>query len=190
MNVEKSNKVWFTSDTHFGAQRTLDMSKRPFKSVEEMDKTIIDNWNSVVGEFDTVFHLGDFGDYKVADKLNGKIILICGNYERNDVENLYLNEEYFHMIYTDRCNHWIWHVEDNFTYRYNVRMAHEPSFLRNNDITDYHINLFGHVHKLCMVKSFGLNVGMDCHNFYPIDMETVLFYHNAILRYYDDDVFE
>ena len=56
--------------------------------------------------------------------------------------------------------------------------------------TDNHINLFGHVHKLCMVKPFGLNVGMDCHNFYPIDMETVLFYHNAILRYYDNDVFK
>ena len=40
-----------------------------------------------------------------------------------------------------------------------------------------------------MVKRFGINVGMDCHNFYPIDMQTVLFYHNGILHYYDYEVF-
>ena len=26
-------------------------------------------------------------------------------------------------------------------------------------------NLFGHIHEKCMVKEFGLNVGVDCNNF-------------------------
>ena len=32
------NKIWFTSYTHFGSERTLQLSKRSFKSVKEMDK--------------------------------------------------------------------------------------------------------------------------------------------------------
>ena len=46
------------SDTHFGDERILRYENRPFSSVEEMDKAIIENWNQVVGEEDTVFHLG------------------------------------------------------------------------------------------------------------------------------------
>lgn len=30
-------RIWFTSDTHFGSERTLRLSKRPFNSVEEMN---------------------------------------------------------------------------------------------------------------------------------------------------------
>ena len=50
---------YFTSDTHFGSPRTLELSKRPFNSVREMDRTIISNWNNTVGEEDIVYHLGD-----------------------------------------------------------------------------------------------------------------------------------
>lgn len=55
-------KLWFTADTHFSQQRTLELSKRPFDSVAQMDKQIIDNWNSVVSAEDTVYHLGDVGE--------------------------------------------------------------------------------------------------------------------------------
>lgn len=57
-------KFFFTSDTHFGEQRTLELSRRPFQNTAEMDKTIIDNWNKKVGKDDVVYHLGDFGDKK------------------------------------------------------------------------------------------------------------------------------
>mgnify|MGYP001387686297 CR=1 FL=1 len=51
--------VWFTSDTHFGQQRTLELSRRPFKDVAEMDNTMVKNWNNLVSPKDTVYHLGD-----------------------------------------------------------------------------------------------------------------------------------
>jgi hypothetical protein len=56
-------------------------------------------------------------------------------------------------------------------------------------MTEDTFGLFGHVHKLVMIKKCGINVGADLHYFTPIDMDTVLFYHNAALHYYDENVF-
>ena len=58
MNDIRGTKLWFTSDTHFGSKRTLELSKRPFDTVEDMDSQIIENWNKAVGKNDTVIHLG------------------------------------------------------------------------------------------------------------------------------------
>ncbi len=41
-------KTYFTSDTHFGSDRTLKFSCRPYSNVKEMDQSIIDNWNQLV----------------------------------------------------------------------------------------------------------------------------------------------
>lgn len=58
---QKENKVIFlTADTHFGSQRTLELSKRPYNIVAEMDEILIQNWNNTVNKNDLVYHLGDF----------------------------------------------------------------------------------------------------------------------------------
>ena len=72
---------------------------------------------------------------------------------------------------------------------YHLRLTHEPLNLPNEDMTEDTIGLFGHIHKLCMIKKYGINVGADCHDFTPISFDTILFYHNAILNYYDANVF-
>lgn len=182
------NKIWFTSDTHFGSQRTLELSKRPFKTVAEMNDTLIKNWNDVVDEFDIVYHLGDFGDYRFIEKLNGSINLICGNYDRNDELNKY--KDYFNLVFENGFSNKCKYTDGIRSIFVDINMEHEPSLVRKFDIDERTINLFGHIHKLCMVKPYGLNVGVDCHNFKPIDMETVLFYHNAILNHYDGEVFK
>ena len=53
-------KVYFTSDTHFNHANIIGFCSRPFKNVNEMNETLIANWNRVVGVDDIVFHLGDF----------------------------------------------------------------------------------------------------------------------------------
>jgi calcineurin-like phosphoesterase family protein len=68
-------------------------------------------------------------------------------------------------------------------------MTHEPHRVKHFNVDESHINLFGHVHKLCMIKPYGINVGCDCHNFTPISLETVKYYHGGIMNYFDDDVF-
>ncbi|HEX8481093.1 MAG TPA: metallophosphoesterase family protein [Allosphingosinicella sp.] len=76
--------VFFTSDTHFGDHRTLNIWKRPFGSVAEMDLTLVEGWNSVVGPGDTVWHLGDFarrpGEVPgLLAQLHGRVHLVRGN---------------------------------------------------------------------------------------------------------------
>jgi calcineurin-like phosphoesterase family protein len=76
--------VYFTSDTHFGDHRTLNIYKRPFASVAEMDAHLVAEWNAVVGPEDEVWHLGDFarklGDVPaLLERLNGRKHLVRGN---------------------------------------------------------------------------------------------------------------
>ena len=75
--------------THFGHTNIIRFCKRPWKTVEEMDNALIQNWNSVVGENDIVFHLGDFAFApnwrwkELLVKLNGRIYLIMGNHDES-----------------------------------------------------------------------------------------------------------
>lgn len=163
--------IWFTSDTHFGSERTLKFSRRPFKTVHDMDDTIIENWNEVVSSKDIVYHLGDFGDCASRKELNGEIILIKGNYDEGVATDIFKNvfdDEYLKL------------PSGEVVFLNHYPSKHDPKLF----------NLFGHVHKLCMIKKYGLNVGIDCHNLYPINIDTVLFYKNAIEKHYDSEVFE
>jgi calcineurin-like phosphoesterase family protein len=71
--------IFVTADLHLNHCNIIKYCNRPFKTVEEMNKTLINNWNSKVTKEDVVFHLGDFcfGPYKEFErKLNGKIVYI------------------------------------------------------------------------------------------------------------------
>ena len=80
------------SDTHFGHTNTWEKFTltdgsplRPFTSTEEMDETMVDNWNRVVRPQDTVYHLGDVviarRHLETVKRLNGRKILIRGNHD-------------------------------------------------------------------------------------------------------------
>ena len=177
--------TWFTADTHFGQERTLELSKRPFSSVDEMDDEIIQRWNSVVKPDDVVYHLGDFGipaddeGTPATLNLNGSTIyLVPGNYDSAAVLET-LKEDSRVRIIPPRSILPLKEMRAQFC------LVHEPSEAVQLDA----FYLFGHIHKLQMVKRNGFNVGTDCHHFTPIDLDTVLFYHNAIMCHYDHNVF-
>jgi calcineurin-like phosphoesterase family protein len=80
--------IYFTSDQHFGHAAARGFYRRPFTSVAEMDREMIDRWNSVVepGDRDEVWHLGDFAVRQSAERvasllrvLHGRKHLITGN---------------------------------------------------------------------------------------------------------------
>lgn len=86
------DKVFFTSDTHFGHAKIISLCNRPFTDVTDMNDTIVDNWNKVVSEDSVVFHLGDFcfggptaWSY-IRERLNGSICLIRGNHDDHNLK--------------------------------------------------------------------------------------------------------
>jgi len=71
VTLQKGQKAFFTSDTHFHHKNICeglsdwDREKnahqfRPFNTLEELDKTLVENINSTVGEDDVLIHLGDW----------------------------------------------------------------------------------------------------------------------------------
>lgn len=81
--------IYYISDLHFGHARVIDMDKRPFASIEEMDATLISRWNERVAENDDVYIVGDFAyrnGYSASwylRRLKGKKHLLIGNHDRH-----------------------------------------------------------------------------------------------------------
>jgi calcineurin-like phosphoesterase family protein len=183
---KKKAKMFFTSDTHFSQERAMELSKRPFKTVKEMDWTMIDRWNAVVGPNDTVYHLGDFGESWPMEYLNGNITFVKGNYERDGKSlvppgvNMYGDGNSL-TLKTDGKP---WLI-----------MAHEPlraiEIQKKKSTADNKIPIaFGHIHGRQKVKIWdGYDVGVDGNNFTPVSREDLFFYINAIEKgFYDQEV--
>ena len=171
-------KVFFTSDTHFTHANIIRFCSRPFKNVEEMDETMIANWNRVVGENDIVFHLGDFcmgGSAKwtnVLNRLNGKIYLIIGNH---DMKNLKQScSDRFEKVAMQM------YIEVD---KQKIYLNHCPFLCYGGAYRDTW-QLFGHVHtnknntgidapRLEMLFPTQYDVGVDNNNFTPVSFEQV-----------------
>ncbi len=81
--------TFFTSDTHFGDHRVLNLYPRPYPTVAKMDEGLIGRWNAVCGPEDEIWHLGDFARTaaragEILPRLNGRKHLVLGN---NDLES-------------------------------------------------------------------------------------------------------
>lgn len=182
------SKIFFCADTHWGSQRTLELSRRPFAGVAEMDTELVRRWNKVVSRDDVVIHLGDFGDLEDTHRLKGReIYLVPGNYDTPEVLEA-LSRDPRVVIGVQGV------ALSMLLNRYNIPyppallsifLVHEPE--RATDPEAFY--LYGHIHQLQMVKRNGLNVGVDCHQFTPIDLATVKFYYDAITQHYDHNVF-
>ena len=82
-----AKRSFVISDTHLGHYNIIGYCDRPFETLEEMNETLIQNWNDAIKNNDTVYFLGDlaFGkahttDYWL-DQLNGNILCFRGNHD-------------------------------------------------------------------------------------------------------------
>lgn len=159
--------IWLTADSHWGHANIIKYCNRPFSSVEEMDETLIKNWNDRVGKDDTVYHLGDFAfrgghPKKYLDRLNGNVSLCLGNH---DVEKYALEAGFFHVGQYRKV-------------RYNKEkfiMMHYP-ILEWDTCHHGSYMLHGHVHGDWDhdTEYRRLDVGVDSHDYAPISIEEVV----------------
>lgn len=79
--------IWFASDYHFFHTNVIKYDNRPFKDIDEMNDSLITNWNHYIDKKDVVFYLGDLSfdksekTEKIIKSLNGKIHFIMGNHD-------------------------------------------------------------------------------------------------------------
>jgi calcineurin-like phosphoesterase family protein len=119
--------VYVISDTHFLHEEIIGISERLFRSVEEMNSTIIDNINGIVGPHDTLIHLGDVGtgpwdkiqEIILQIKCHNKI-LVMGNHDRN------LSPQAWREIGFQEVSPWPIIYDDWYI------MCHEPILIEKN----------------------------------------------------------
>lgn len=173
--------IFFTSDLHFFHKNVIRFDNRPFTSVEDMNETLIRNWNRKVKNNDLVYILGDisWGNDEetcgIFARLKGRKVLIKGNHDkiRGNIKN------YFEEI-TD-------YKEITLPGNKCVVLCHYPIVFFNK----HHYGAFmfyGHVHnshKWQMTENYKFeleqlgircnmfNVGTMIHNYEPVTFEEI-----------------
>lgn len=133
------------ADMHFGHKQIIEYENRPFASVEDMNQTIITNWNNVVSTQDKVFVLGDVSFLKkeetksIIEKLNGYKILVMGSHDKGQ-----------------NCQWWLdvgFQEASEYPILVNefIVMSHEPPSYYNSATPYFY--LYGHVHSSEMYKT-------------------------------------
>lgn len=126
------NRVFVIADTHFSHKKVTEF--RPFATIEEHDRELVERWNSTVRKDDTVWHLGDVclggrDKLEILRGLNGIKRLVLGNH---DVYPHDLYREHFTKIFGAAE----WH---------DCILTHIPVHPYQLD-TRYRLNVHGHMH--------------------------------------------
>jgi len=175
-------KTFLIADLHFGDSDMVTIldgntePMRPFKTIEEHDAVLIENWNKVVTDpSDKVYVLGDVAqkrkDIENFAKLNGKKILIRGNHD------IYEMKEYAKYFKDIRATHRL----DN-----GILMSHIP--VHPSTFGKAHkVNVIGHIHdkKVLRDKYFPSDgtleidpryVCVSCEqiNYTPIELDAII----------------
>jgi calcineurin-like phosphoesterase family protein len=165
--------IRFSSDPHYFHRNIIlpTYCNRPFLSLEGvpnvplMNKTMLDNWNSVVKETDVTYLLGDFllgpkillGPTRA--KLNGKVILIRGNHDRSVSAMLAAGfDEVYNSLELDLDG-------------YKLYLSHKP-VVSDDGPFDFYLN--GHIHERWKKLGKRINVGVDVWNFFPKTLQELI----------------
>ena len=171
-------KIYFTSDTHFCHNKDFCYEPRGFKTIEEMNEKIFNNWNSIVTDEDDIYHLGDVmlkddtQGMMYLENLKGKIHIIRGNHDTDTrVERYKQLDNIIEITYATIIKYGKVHLY----------LCHYPTLTANyDDDKPWHknlVNLFGHTHQqenFYNNNPYMYHVGVDSHNCKPIEIEEIL----------------
>lgn len=172
MLLESNSKVFFTADWHHGSGNIIKYCNRPFSSVEEMNDTLISNYNSVVTKKDKCYFLGDtvwgHKNYRhVFEQLNGEKFIVLGNHD---------NEQCYKKLLIDHVIHGVYKVKGITIDNQYVWMSHYCHQVWNNSFHGS-FHFFGHSHNtLKFSRGKSCDVGVDRWDYFPVDFETLYLY--------------
>lgn len=177
-------RIFISSDYHFNHDREFIWKARGFKSVDEMNETIIANHNAVVAPEDDVYLLGDLAlggggpdvlakNKALIERLNGKLHVIWGNHDTPSREKMYVECK-------NVCYNFIPRAETLNYKGYHFYLSHFPTLTSNlekESLKQCTLNLFGHTHQetnFYQGLSFLYHVGVDSHNCYPVLLDNII----------------
>lgn len=173
--------IYFTADLHFGHKNIIRFDNRPFATIEEMDNTIIRNWNDKVEDNDEVYILGDISWYKedktcdILSKLKGKKHLIKGNHDHisSNMRKYFYSINDYKEIKVDDVNIVLCHYPITFFNKHHygsymlyghVHNSHEWNFVesvkRQLEELDIKCNMF--------------NCFCGLYNYYPVSLTEII----------------
>lgn len=170
--------IYVTSDLHFGHKNAIKLCMRPFNTVEEMNQTIIDNWNKTVSDKDEVYILRDIALSHNADKVQQYLLqlkgikhLVKGNHDQF-TESLHFKPHIFQSIQ----NYKEFKYNGNF-----IIMMHYPILDWNHMHNQNSFMLHGHMHNPPQYNIDNIknnirryDVGVDANNFTPIRIDEII----------------
>ena len=132
---------FYIGDMHFGHKNCLVFDNRPFSNLEEMEQTLILNWNDRIEKNDEVYILGDMFWHnqeapRILSELKGRKYLILGNHDRVNAEM---------AKYFEWCDRRIEVIKDEGQ---KVVLCHFPIAHWDGQChTPQTIHLYGHIHQ-------------------------------------------
>jgi calcineurin-like phosphoesterase family protein len=164
---EQTNSIYLTSDLHLDHANIIHYCARPFlaSDVNEMNSVLIDNWNHVIHDLNTVYFLGDLAFGRGArpaeywlSKLKGKIQFIRGNHEygvKNSQEYAILNHQDHRFLLV--------HDPKNFPIKWDSWVIH--GHVHNNDVKNY---------PFINGEKKTINVSVELTNYRPVSLDYIL----------------
>lgn len=156
--------IYFYGDPHFCSENIRKYENRPFKDIDTMDAALIENYNKIITDKDTVFFTGDFCEdgYErgILAELKGKKYLIKGNHDTKS------NSAYRDFGFIEVYDHPI--ILDNFWI-----VSHEPMYI--TEMSPY-VNIFAHVHNNPMYKTYSQRSFCTCvdrNDFKPVSFDCI-----------------
>ncbi len=171
--------VFFTADTHFGHENVIRFCNRPFASVEEMNETIIRNWNERVTDKDTVYILGDMFFHcridtveEILKRLKGQKYLVVGNHDGSWMSKMDYRKYFVNVQPLLEAND----GQNTFI------CCHYPMLSWRHQARHNFYMIHGHIHNdtsmdfwpLLVARERALNAGVDLNGFKPVTLEELI----------------
>ena len=202
VKLEKGQRLFFTSDTHYGhgnicrgvtnwrteSGEVPVNQTRPFDTLEQMNARIVAGLNALVGQDDILFHLGDFsfGGFDNIEIFRNRIVcknihLILGNHDHHIERNKGGVRDYFKSVNDILTLHVEMYRENKKDPKvgYTFELSHYPIASWKN-MNEGVMHLHGHTHLGPNIRMSNNNkgrymdVGMDGNGMDPIGLSEVL----------------